>query len=57
MTHRNLILCMALAVVASGAVMTRIELHKRAWRREGGRRGLRLGFSGAPTDGGHRKNR
>lgn len=39
MTHRSLILCMALAVVASGAIMTRHELHRRAWRREGEREG------------------
>lgn len=34
MTHRGLILSMALAVVASGAMLTRHVLHKRAWRRE-----------------------
>ena len=34
MTHRGLILSMALAVLASGAVLTRHVLHKRAWRRE-----------------------
>ena len=43
MSNRSLILCMALAVVASGALMTRHELHKRAWHREGRRRLLPFG--------------
>lgn len=37
MTNRGLILSMALAVLASSAVLTRHFMHQRAWRREAGR--------------------
>ncbi|MFT3859544.1 MAG: hypothetical protein QM742_19260 [Aquabacterium sp.] len=37
MSNRSLVLFMALAVVASGAVFTRNTLHRRAWRREASR--------------------
>jgi hypothetical protein len=48
MTHRSLILCMALAVVASGALFTRQELHRRAWRKVARDKPFRLGLVGRP---------
>lgn len=49
MNHRGLIFCLALAVVASGALLTRYELKRRALRRgDAGGKPFRLGLVGKP---------